>query len=182
MAIRRLVKIDAYTETSFINNPNQSYYTTNIWGQQSTANANSAAVILKQKNATNTGCRPGMVVGLAPSGNSMVTTLNSKLSALGYTVLEFSSDAAIADRVRSTGYGVTYGKFCFGVTFAETTAGSAYRYKLHFNESIQGNTEGPATTLKIMIDQALDLGLYSKTLASGMLATTTFVNNLILQR
>lgn len=123
-----------------------------------------------------------MIVGLAPIGNSMVSTLNTKLTELGYTVQEFSTDVAIAERVRSTGYGVTSGKFCFGVTFAENTAGGAYRYKLHFNQSIQGNTEGPATTLKIMIDQALDLGLYTKTMASGMLATTTFVNNLILQR
>jgi hypothetical protein len=33
-----------------------------------------------------------------------------------------------------------------------------------------------------MIDQALDLGIYTKTVFSGMVATTTFVNNLILQR
>lgn len=44
-----------------------------------------------------------------------------------------------------------------------------------------GSTEGPASTLKIMIDNALDIGLYQKTVSSGMISTTTFVNNLILQ-
>jgi len=32
-----------------------------------------------------------------------------------------------------------------------------------------------------MIDNALDIGLYQKTVSSGMIGTTTFVNNLILQ-
>lgn len=32
-----------------------------------------------------------------------------------------------------------------------------------------------------MIDNALDIGLYQKTVSSGMIRTTTFVNNLILQ-
>jgi hypothetical protein len=59
-----------------------------------------------------------MIVGIAPTGNPMVTTLNSKLTALGYTVEEFANDLAIASRVRSFEYGVTFGKFCFGVTFA----------------------------------------------------------------
>lgn len=33
----------------------------------------------------------------------------------------------------------------------------------------------------MMIDNALDIGLYQKTVSSGMIRTTTFVNNLILQ-
>ena len=86
MAIRKLVKVDAYTETSFINNPAYPYSTSNIWGQQSTAIANNASVMLKQFNASNIGCRPGMIVGLVPIGNPMVTTLNTKLTALGYTI------------------------------------------------------------------------------------------------
>jgi hypothetical protein len=123
-----------------------------------------------------------MIVGLAPTGNPLVTTLNSRLTDLGYTVEEFANDLAIASRVRSFEYGVTFGKFCFGVTVAEATAGGAYRYKLHFNQSIRGTTDGPATTLNLILDQALDVGLYQRTAFSGMLATTTFVNNLILQR
>jgi hypothetical protein len=118
-----------------------------------------------------------MIVGLAPIGNPLVTTLNSRLTALGYTVEEFANDLAIASRVRSFEYGLTLGKFCFGVTFAEATAGGAYRYKLHFNQS-----DVPDTTLKLIIDEALDLVRYQMTAYSGMLATATFVNNLILQR
>jgi hypothetical protein len=86
VAIRKLITVDTYTETSFINNPALPFYTTNIWGQQSTAVANNATVALKPFNPTNAGCRSGMVVGLAPTGNLLVTTLNSKLTALGYTV------------------------------------------------------------------------------------------------
>ena len=44
-----------------------------------------------------------------------------------------------------------------------------------------GKTDGPATTLKLMIDQALDVDLYYKTLDSGMLGTTNYLNNLIMQ-
>lgn len=77
---------------------------------------------------------------------------------------------------------MTYPKFCFGVTIAEATVGGSYKYRLHFNESIQGSTEGPATTLKLIIDDALDLGLLQKTTSSGMMGTTTFLNNLILQQ
>lgn len=81
-----------------------------------------------------------MIVGLAPSGNPFVSTLNSKLTALGYTVEEFASDASIYNRVRSFDYGVNIGKFCFAVTINEATAGGNYNYKLHFNQSIRGTT------------------------------------------
>lgn len=33
-----------------------------------------------------------------------------------------------------------------------------------------------------MIDSALDIGLFTKTKGSGMLGTTNFINNLILQQ
>lgn len=107
--------MEVYEEQSFITNP---AFTSNIWGQQSTALANNGTVLLKQFNATNAGCRPGMIVGLAPAANPFVSTLNSKLTALGYTVEEFASDSAITSRVRSFEYGVTQGKFCFAVTIA----------------------------------------------------------------
>lgn len=45
-----------------------------------------------------------------------------------------------------------------------------------------GNTDGPASTLKLMIDNALDIDLFKKTQNSGMMGTTTFINNLILQQ
>lgn len=45
-----------------------------------------------------------------------------------------------------------------------------------------GNTEGPASTLDLMLDTALDISLFSKTKSSGMMGTTTFINNLILQQ
>lgn len=45
-----------------------------------------------------------------------------------------------------------------------------------------GNTDGPASTLKLMIDNALDIDLFRKTKNSGMMGTTTFINNLILQQ
>lgn len=171
-AIRKLVKVEAFPEQSFLINPT---YTAAIYGQQSTATAAGGSMFLKT-------CPAGTVVGLAPSGNAFVSTLNSKLAALGYTVEQFASDADITSRVRSFDYGVATGKFCFAVTVSEATLGGSYKYKLHFNESAMGNTEGPASTLKLMIDNALDVDLLKKTKASGMMGTTTFINNLILQQ
>lgn len=85
-------------------------------------------------------CPQNTVVGLVPSGNPFVASLNSKLTALNYTVVEFASDTDITNRVRSFDYGVTLPKFCFAVTISSATMGGAYTYKLHFNESAQGNT------------------------------------------
>lgn len=78
-------------------------------------------------------CTSGTIVGLAPSGNAFVSTINSKLTALGYTTELFSSDADITSRVRSFDYGVATGKFCFAITINEATPGGSYTYKLHFN-------------------------------------------------
>jgi hypothetical protein len=63
-------------------------------------------------------CTAGTIVGLAPTGNPFVSTLNTKLTALGYTTELFASDTAINDRVRSDGYGSDYGKFCFGISIS----------------------------------------------------------------
>lgn len=85
-------------------------------------------------------CPQNTVVGLVPSGNPFVTTLNSELTALNYTVVEFASDTDLTNRVRSFDYGVSLAKFCFAVTINEATMGGSYTYKLHFNESAQGST------------------------------------------
>jgi hypothetical protein len=78
-------------------------------------------------------CSSGTIVGLAPSGNLFMATLNSKLTALGYITEQFASDADINSRVRSSGYGVQNGKFCFAITISQATEGGAYVYKLRFN-------------------------------------------------
>lgn len=54
-------------------------YTKDYYGQQSTATAASGSLFLKN-------CTAGTIVGLVPSGNSFVSTLNTKFTALGYTV------------------------------------------------------------------------------------------------
>lgn len=75
-------------------------------------------MILKSFSPEDWGCRPDMIVGLAPGGSPIVTSLKAKLVAIGYTVEEFSSDAAIFARAKSPGYGESYGKFCFGITIS----------------------------------------------------------------
>lgn len=76
MAIRKLVTITSYDEQSFIMNP---LYTSTIYGQQSTAAAVNGSTFLKST------CPTGTTVGLAPTGNSFVSILNSKLISMGYT-------------------------------------------------------------------------------------------------
>lgn len=130
VAIRQLVNIDVFEEQSFISNP---AYTSTIYGQKSTALANNSTLVLKQFNGTNTGCRPGMVVGLSPSGNTLVSTLNTQLAGLGYTTEIFASESAITSRVRSPEYGSSLPKLCFGITVDQAAIGGAYSYRLHFN-------------------------------------------------
>jgi hypothetical protein len=43
-------------------------------------------------------------------------------------------------------------------------------------------TDGPQTTLKITLDQHLDLELYKKALSKGMIGGATLVNTAILQK
>ena len=74
VVIREIVTVDNYAEQSFLSNP---VFTKSIYGEGATG----ATRDLKLKN-----CWPGSIVGLVPSGNSLVTTLNTKLTALGYTV------------------------------------------------------------------------------------------------
>ena len=82
------------------------------------------------KNCSNT-----TIVGLSPTGNSLVNTLNTQFLANGYTTQIFSSDTDINNYVRSLAYGVSQSKFCFAVSVVESTAGGAYTYKLRFNDS-----------------------------------------------
>ena len=76
VAIRRLITVENYESQSFLTNTN---FTKDFYGQQTTATAASGSVFLKN-------CTSGTVVGLIPTGNSFVTTLNAKLTAMGYTV------------------------------------------------------------------------------------------------
>ena len=75
VAIRRLITVDVYESQSFLTNPN---YTAPIFGQRSTAINAGGNTFLKT-------CPNGTVVALAPSGDAFVSTLNSKLTTLGYT-------------------------------------------------------------------------------------------------
>jgi hypothetical protein len=76
VAIRKLVTITPYDEQSFITNP---LYSATIYGQQSTAAAVNGSTFLKST------CATGTTVALAPIGNSFVSTLNTKLTSMGYT-------------------------------------------------------------------------------------------------
>jgi hypothetical protein len=82
IVIRKLITVTDYTPQSFLTNP---AYTLDIYGQQSTASAASGSAYLKN-------CSTGTVVGLIPSGDPFVNTLNTKLSALGYTTVLMASD------------------------------------------------------------------------------------------
>ena len=74
VAVRRLIVVDVYESQSFLTNPN---YTAPIFGQRSTAINAGGNTFLKI-------CPNSTIVGLAPSGDAFVSTLNSKLTALGY--------------------------------------------------------------------------------------------------
>lgn len=76
VAIRKLVSVEVFEEQSFLSNP---FYTSAIYGQQSTAAAAGGITFLKS-------CPASTVVGLSPSGNPFVSTLSSKLTALGYII------------------------------------------------------------------------------------------------
>jgi hypothetical protein len=85
-------------------------------------------------------------------------------------------------RIRSLQYGASYPHFCFAVTINQATTGVGYTYELHFNETLKAQTtEGPSTSSKIELDDALDLTTFQNSERSGMLGITTFINNLILQ-
>jgi hypothetical protein len=86
VVLRTLIPIVPYPETSFLNNPSYPSYTNNLWGQQSTAVDNGNFINLKAFSTEDWGCRPDMVVGLAPAGSPLVASISTKLTAMGYTV------------------------------------------------------------------------------------------------
>ena len=72
-------------------------------------------------------------MGLARTGDPMVTTMKTNLENIGYTVQTYSSDEEIDTIVRDLGYGNDYPYFCFGLSFQNS--GSDYKYNLRFNIS-----------------------------------------------
>jgi hypothetical protein len=74
VVIRKLVTVDTYAEQSFLSNP---FYTKSIYGDDGG---------VATRNLQLKSCPTGTIVALVPSGNSLVTTLNTKLTARGYSV------------------------------------------------------------------------------------------------
>lgn len=69
--------------------------------------------------------------------------------------------------------------FCFAIVIDQAIPGGSYIYSLRFNVSTQGNSDGPATTLPLMEDAALDLEIYQRS-TNTMVGASIIVNNAIL--
>ena len=72
-----------------------------------------------------------MTVALAPSGNNIITELESQLTGLGFTTETFDSNSDIQAEVEDLDYGKSRKYFCFGIVFENE--GPDYKYKLRFN-------------------------------------------------
>lgn len=103
------------------------------------------------------------------------------LTTLGYTPKLFVSESEFESYIRDPAYQTFSQKICFGIT-VQSSAGGNYQYKLRFNITNRAdNTDGPAPTLKLTEEKAIDLPLYQRTLDQGMIGANTLVNNAILQ-
>jgi hypothetical protein len=120
------------------------------------------------------------MVGLAPSGDTLVNKLDTMLTGLGYTTHQFAAESDFESYIRSTSYpSVT--NVCFGIVVTSSTGGN-YQYKLRFNISNnKDSSDGPSPSLKLTEDSGIDLSLYYRMEQYGMLGTNTLVNNAILQ-
>ena len=74
------------------------------------------------------------MVGLVPSGDTLVTKLNTLLTGLGFTTQQYANEADFDAYIRSTTY-ESGTKICFGITSLSSTGGT-YQYKLRFNISL----------------------------------------------
>ena len=120
-------------------------------------------------------------MGLVPTGNALVTRLNTMVTGLGYTTVQYATESAMEDHIRAEGYATSTDKICFAVV-VDSSSGGNYDYKLRFNISNNpDNSDGPATNDDLVFDQAVDLDLYLTFKEQGMIGANTLVNTAILQ-
>ena len=102
------------------------------------------------------------MVGLMPTGDPLVTALDTMITGYGYTTQLYATEADFEAFIRSTTY-ETGTKLCFGIAVLSSTLGGNYQYKLRFNISInRQRTDGPATTLDLTEERGIDLTMYSR--------------------
>ena len=95
-----------------------------------------------------------------PTGNNLVSRIDTLVTALGYSTITYASESALDEHIRSEGYSTTTDKICFAVV-VDSSSGSNYNYKLRFNITTNpDNSDGPATNDQLTFDQAVDLELY----------------------
>lgn len=125
-------------------------------------------------------CPLGSKIGLAPQANTMITTYVAPLLATaGLTPLYFAAETDLENYVRDQSYS-TQSKICFALVVDSSS--SSYQYKLRFNVSQNAdNSDGPSTSLKLTLDQSIDLTLYNTSIYKGMIGAATLMNTAIFQ-